>query len=57
MDWSVNNDARLLFRGAKLLQVYQRSGKVFGLTVRSCFGSGVWRSEKKWLSADKWKNR
>lgn len=24
--------------------------------VRSCFGSGRWRSNKMWIGKDKWKN-
>lgn len=23
--------------------------------IKSCFGSGVWRSENKWLNNDTWK--
>lgn len=23
--------------------------------VRSCFGSGIWRSEKPWIGNEKWK--
>lgn len=24
--------------------------------IKSCFGSGIWRSDKPWLGTDTWKN-
>lgn len=24
--------------------------------IRSCFGSGAWKSDRPWLGSDKWKN-
>ena len=25
--------------------------------IRSCFGSGIWRSDRPWLGKDLWKNK
>ena len=32
-----------------------RGGRLVWQAVRSCFGSGIWRQEKPWLSDEKWK--
>ena len=36
---------------------YLRKGLVLIWTaIRSCFGTGIWYQNKKWIGTDKWKN-
>lgn len=32
-------------------------GKIVYQSIRSCFGSGTWRSDRPWLGKDLWKNQ
>ena len=44
-----------IFNGRPLAAVYHGLRLVW-MAVRSCFGSGVWVSEKPWLGNESWKN-
>ena len=36
---------------------YLRKGLVLiWSAIRSCFGTGIWYQNKKWIGTDKWKN-
>lgn len=37
--------------------IYLRKGlALLWEAVRSCFGTGIWKQEKKWINDDHWKN-
>lgn len=50
--------SRLWIGGAEISALYRGSAKIFGNKVAgsgSCFGTGVWLSQKPWIGSDKWK--
>lgn len=51
--------ARLWIGSREISALYRGSVKIFGGSGAdswSCFGSGVWLSQKPWIGTDKWKN-
>lgn len=38
------------------IQAIYHFGVVIWQAVRSCFGSGIWVSEKPWINDETWKN-
>lgn len=47
--------ASLMLNGRMLSALWKESQLIWQ-SVRSCFGSGIWRSEKPWLGEEKWKS-
>lgn len=56
MLWKNGKKIAVLMQNGIKKSVLWRGGKVIWMAVRSCFGSGIWKSEKPWLSEEKWKN-
>lgn len=46
-----------LFYLKKSVSVFYYYGKIVYQSIRSCFGSGIWRSDRPWLGKDLWKNK
>jgi hypothetical protein len=46
-----------LFYLKKSVSVFYYYGKIVYQSIRSCFGSGTWRSDRPWLGKDLWKNK
>lgn len=47
-------------QGVAIVTQYHPVGGVAQIvwqSIRSCFGSGIWRSDKNWIRADKWKTK
>lgn len=46
----LNRPIAAIYQGARLvwLPIYN--------AIKSCFGSGIWKSDKPWLGGDLWKN-
>ena len=40
----------------KIVSKIWYSGLFIWQLIRSCFGSGMWRSDRPWIGTDKWKN-
>lgn len=45
-----------IFYRTKVITAVYHGANLVWQTVRSCFGSGIWRNEKPWLNEEKWKN-
>lgn len=45
----------LIWVGKKPVSMMWRGAVKIWEAISSCFGSGVWRSEKPWKGTDKWK--
>lgn len=45
-----------VFHKAQAVSIIYHMAKVVWQAVRSCFGAGIWRSDKPWLGDDKWKS-
>ena len=43
-------------KGAMVAQAVYKGLRLVWMAVRSCFGSGVWISNKPWLGSETWKN-
>lgn len=55
MIWKGNEQAERLYVGSTTVgAIYKGAVKIWE-SVRSCFGSGVWRGDKPWIGTDKWK--
>lgn len=51
-----SNTTAVLRHGRKTITyVYHGFVKIYQ-AIRSCFGSGVWISNRPWIGSDKWKN-
>ena len=44
-----------LSKGTVSLSELRRGIVIVWQAVRSCFGSGIWVSQKPWLGSEKWK--
>ena len=42
--------------GGRMLAAVYHGVRLVWMAVRSCFGSGIWVSEKPWLGNETWKN-
>lgn len=45
-----------MMTGGKLMSMLVTTGKVIWQAIRSCFGTGIWKSDKPWIGDDNWKN-
>lgn len=45
-----------LHKGGKLISMIYKGARIVWQAIRSCFGTGIWRRDKPWVSEDKWKN-
>lgn len=46
-----------IFHKTKAVSMIYHYAKVVYQAIRSCFGSGTWRSDRPWLGKDLWKNK
>lgn len=46
---------RAWINGKPVAMLFTATQKIWG-SIRSCFGSGVWREQKPWLDTEKWKD-
>lgn len=49
-------EASMAYYGVKALTSIYRGAKLVWAALYSCFGGGVWASEKPWVGTDAWKN-
>lgn len=42
-------------RIASVYSIINKKARLLWQAVRSCFGSGIWRSNKPWIGNEKWK--
>lgn len=45
----------IFFKSRVVTQVWYMA-KMVWTSIRSCFGTGIWKSEAPWLGEDEWKN-
>lgn len=55
INYKGNNIGQVFHRSKVVSQIYHYA-KVVWQAIRSCFGMGVWYSDRPWLGDDKWKN-
>lgn len=48
-------EVSMTYYGDKALSAIYRGAKLVWTAIRSCFGSGIWSSEKPWIGTDSWK--
>lgn len=51
-----NKEVTSIFIGNKPLSIIYNGLDIVWQSIRSCFGSGAWFSEKPWLNEEGWKN-
>lgn len=51
-----NHEITAKVLGGRPLAAVYHGLRLVWMAVRSCFGSGVWVSEKPWLGNELWKN-
>ena len=51
-----DKEISMAYYGSKALSAIYRGAMLVWTAIRSCFGSGIWSSEKPWIGADKWKS-
>ena len=52
----INNKRLGIIYYKKTIAQINMGVKIVYQAIRSCFGSGRWRSTKLWIGKDKWKN-
>lgn len=45
-----------IMRGNKVVQAVYHGAIPIWQAIRSCFGTGIWKSDKPWIGDDNWKN-
>lgn len=45
-----------IMRGNKVVQAVYHGDILVWQAVRSCFGTGIWKSDKPWIGDDNWKD-
>ena len=50
-----NHQAAAVYYGARAIAAVYRGARLVWTAIRSCFGSGVWLSEKNWVDNENWK--
>lgn len=55
MLWKGNRKFAQIWVGSKPVAIMWRGAVKIWEVIGSCFGSGVWRSQKPWKSNDRWK--
>lgn len=45
-----------IMRGNKVVQAVYHGAILVWQAIRSCFGTGIWKSDKPWIGDDNWKN-
>ena len=56
MIWINGKKIASMMINGKMVSTMWRNGVLIWQSIRSCFGSGVWKPEKPWIGTDKWKN-
>lgn len=56
MIWENGKKVASMLINGKYVSMMWYNGKLIWQSIRSCFGSGIWRPQKPWLGKDKWKN-
>ena len=56
----INNEGKnveisSIYHNKKSIQVVYRYSKIIWEAIRSCFGNGLWKSQKPWIGKDAWK--
>lgn len=51
-----NKEISMAYYGSIAVQAIRRGAHLVWTAIRSCFGSGVWASQKPWIGSDAWKN-
>jgi len=49
-------NVKAIYRLSKAVIMIYQYGKMVYQAIRSCFGTGVWKSDKPWVGDDKWKS-
>ena len=44
-----------IFHKNRSIQAIYHNSELIWEAIRSCFGNGLWKSEKPWLGKDAWK--
>ena len=50
-----NHQAAAVYYGARAIAAVYRGARLVWTAIRSCFGSGVWISEKNCVDNENWK--
>lgn len=50
-----NHQAAAVYYGTRAIAAVYRGARLVWTAIRSCFGSGVWLSEKNWVDNENWK--
>ena len=50
-----NHQAAAVYYGTRAIAAVYRGARLVWTAIRSCFGSGVWLSEKNWVDNEIWK--
>lgn len=51
-----NHEIVVKVKGNRFISVVRKGLRLVWMAVRSCFGSGIWVSEKPWLGNEEWKS-
>lgn len=56
MKYYNQKELTIRYLGKKILTATYKGIQLLWQSVRSCFGSGRWKSDKPWKSNERWRN-